>query len=81
MTDFSRKNDIFARPDMEKFNVEPLVRARKEKKMTIESLSGVLGITRDLLGKYERGAAVPRADLLIRWANYLGLEIAYITRL
>ena len=55
--------------------------ARKAKKISGQVIADQLGITRELLSKYERGHSSPRADVLKKWCNILDFELIIMKRL
>ena len=61
-------------------NTDYLKKRRKQKRVGQQELSKHLGVSRELMGKYENGKAVPRVDLLESWCEYLGVELRIILK-
>ena len=51
---------------------------RRQRGLTLDELSGLCGVGRDDLGRYERGSAVPRPDTVRKIAQALDVPIAAI---
>lgn len=51
---------------------------RRQRGLTLDELSGLCGVGRDDLGRYERGSAVPRAGTVRKIAQALDVPIAAI---
>ena len=50
-------------------------KARKRVDMTIEELSKLTGISKNTIGRFERGEAIPRYDTVEILADALGIRI------
>lgn len=55
-----------------------LKQLRKNKKITQEDMSNMLGISRQGYGKYENGKAEPDHDTLVKIANYFKVSADYL---
>ena len=55
-------------------------RARLMARMSLRELSGKVGVSAQAISKYERGADVPRSEVLIRLARALGVGAEYLLR-
>ena len=53
-------------------------RLRQEKNWSQDKLAQKIGVTRILIGKYERGQTVPSADTLQKLAEIFGVSIDYL---
>lgn len=51
---------------------------RREKKLTQEELSKIIGVVRTTIAGYERGVICPSQDKLILLAQYFGVSADYI---
>lgn len=49
---------------------------RVQRKVNLSELGKHLGVSRELMGKYERGDAVPRVDVFVTWCEYLGCGVS-----
>ncbi len=70
----------FCSTEYDIMGVSILERQRKVKKIGQEELSKHLGISRELLGKYENRKSTPRLELLECWCLYLGIELQLILK-
>lgn len=61
---------------MAKIKVKLRVReAREAKGITQDELSDVIGISRQSIKKWEHNQTMPKIDVLVRVANYLGCSV------
>jgi transcriptional regulator with XRE-family HTH domain len=51
---------------------------RRKKKISLETLEQHLKVSREIIGKYEKGKASPRLCLLLDWCKYLDVKIGFI---
>ena len=51
---------------------------RKEKKLTLEELSKIIGISNQMLSNYELGKVNPPLELIIKLSNYFNCSIDYL---
>ena len=51
---------------------------RRQRGLTLDELSGLCGVGRDDLGRYERGSAVPRPDTVRKIAQALEIGRAHV---
>ena len=56
-----------------------LFNLRTNKDMTQEELSSALGITKQALSHYERGTRYPKPETLFAIADFLNVDIDYLT--
>lgn len=51
---------------------------RKERKLTLEELSKIIGISNQMLSNYELGKVNPPLDLIIKLSNFFDCSIDYL---
>ena len=57
---------------------ERLRKYRTSKKMSQSELARMIGTNHSLIGKYERGAVIPKIDAVIRIAEVLNITVGYL---
>lgn len=55
-----------------------LKKLRKEKKITQEELSKIIGVERSSIGKYESSGVIPSVDVLNKIADYFNVSVDYL---
>lgn len=58
---------------------EKLKAYREEKDMTLEDLAQLLGTTKQVLSRYERGERTPKITTARAYANAMGVDFAMLT--
>ncbi|MBK1442773.1 helix-turn-helix transcriptional regulator, partial [Parapedobacter sp. ISTM3] len=58
---------------------EKITALRKEKKMSQEDLATAAGVSREMVGKYERGDALPSIEVARRIADKLDVSLDYLS--
>lgn len=51
---------------------------RKSTGMTQKEFSKILGVSESSIAHYEQGITVPSADMLLKYADYFGVNIDYL---
>lgn len=62
----------------EEDNMGKLLIARRRKNLTQAELAKRIGISNLRVSRYERGETIPKADILIKIANELGVSIDWL---
>ena len=52
-----------------------LERIRKDKKVSQAKLGAALGLTQQMVSSYEKGTSSPNIEVLVKIADYFGVEI------
>lgn len=55
-----------------------LKKLRREKKITQEELSKIIGVERSSIGKYESSGVIPSVDVLNKIADYFNVSVDYL---
>lgn len=53
---------------------------RRKEGISLEDLGSYLEVSRELLGKFERGVVSPRLDKLQEWCDRLGFEVRIVSK-
>ena len=61
-----------------KIDMAKLREIRRKKKINLEEMEQHLGVSRELVGKYEHEKSIPRLDLFQKWCSFLGVSLYMI---
>ena len=59
-------------------NLENLKKLRVKKNITQIKLSTDLGVSQELISRYEQGSSFPQPNMLIKLANYFNCSVDYL---
>lgn len=59
-----------------KYNIEPLIQARQEKRLTLTELAARIGVTEDMVRKIEKGVRRPSEKTVMRMSSVLDVPMA-----